>query len=125
MTRCRPAARAAAPRRALTGPGTTTDCSRSRRCQAASSPGRTSSTQTGQAGRNASGNTTSLVPSAAAFSIRASDFWRLASRSRNTGAAWTAATFTLDSDMTTSVRARPPRAAGRYGVAGLWMTASR
>src|SRR4029453_12967890 len=106
MTSCTPAARAAAPRRRVAGPGTTTDCSSSRRYQAASSPGRTSSTQAGQAGRNASGNTTSRAPSAAAFSISPSAFWRLPSRSRNTGAAWTAATLTLDSVMGFSLSLR-------------------
>jgi hypothetical protein len=55
-------------------------------------------------GQDASGKTTSLAPSAAAFSIRVRAFWRLASRSRNTGAAWTAATFTLGCDMASSLR---------------------
>ena len=90
------------PSRSVTGPGTTTDCSSRRTCQAASSPGRTSSTQAGQAGRNASGNTTSRAPSTAASLIRPSAFSTLASRSRNTGAAWTAATLTSDAAMTTS-----------------------
>lgn len=71
----------------------------------------------GGAGRNASGKTSDWAPCAAAASISPTAFRRLASRSRNTGAAsplLSAPTWNL-----------PMMSDRRHGVAGLWMTSSR
>ena len=95
-----PSPPAAFPSASVVGDGTSTAFSSSRRysCSEFSSHTPARHTQSGYTGMKVSGNTMSRAPPDAASLINETDFATVASRSRKTGAAWTAAarTFSMD-----------------------------
>src|SRR6185437_13998848 len=103
IARYTPASAAAAPSRPAAGDGTSTALASSRPVSLPSDQAGVRHTQSGYPGTNASGNTTSDAPAAAAVAVSSQARSTVASRSRNTGVACTAATtaFAADSAVVT------------------------
>jgi hypothetical protein len=109
-----PASLAAAPMASVAGEGTSTAWSSRRPNHSPAVPhGVDRHTQSGWVGTNVSGNTTSPAPAAAASPISRQALSTVASRSRNTGVAWTAAAVTF------SMSAPPRRRLGAVVAAAL------